>query len=192
MIAEALQHLTRELNQSLRRGLGLDSDVAVLSNLSGPGGSAVPEAQDRLAVFLVHVQRELAGGRVPTRRTGLTRMTQGQPSVNLNLLVMFAANFSGANYGESLKLVAHTVSFFQARPVFDAQNSPELDRSIDRLVIELEDVSTTDLTNLWGMLGGNYLPSVLYRVRLLRIDAGYVNEQLPLIMQPGAGVGTGA
>jgi Pvc16 N-terminal domain len=192
MIAAALTHLTRELNQSLRRGLAGDQDLVVLCNPIGPDGQLVPQAQERLAVFLVNVERDAGSGRAPARRSsGLTRMAQGLPRVDLNLLFMVAANFSGANYTESLKLLEHTVAFFQGRPVFDAQNSPELDRRIDRLQVELEDLGITDLTNLWGMLGGHYLPSLLYRVRLLRIDAGALIAQPPLIRRPEAAVGAG-
>lgn len=192
MIAAALTHLTRELNQSLRRGLAADQDLAVLCNPIGPDGQLVPQAQERLAVFLVHVERDSASGRAPARRgAGLTRLTQGLPRVDLNLLVMFAANFGGANYAESLKLLSHTVAFFQSRPVFDAQNSPDLDRSLDRLQVELEDLGLTDLTNIWGMLGGHYLPSLMYRVRLLRIDAGALQAQPPLVVRPATSVGAG-
>lgn len=188
MIGAALDLLTRELNASLRRGLGLDSDIAVLSAVAGLDGQAVPQAEDRLAVFLVNIERDPAGPRSPTQRSGgLTRMVQGQPAVWLNLLVMFAANFRGANYAESLKLVAHTVAFFQSRPVFEPQNCPGMDRGIARLVLDLESLSISDLTNLWGVLGGQYLPSVLYRVRLLRIDAGMVDSQLPLVMRSESG-----
>jgi hypothetical protein len=190
MIAAALQHLTRELNSSLRRGLGLDADIAVLCHPTGADGMPVPQAQEKLALFLVNVLREPAAARAPVQRGGMARLAQGHPAVPLNLLLMVAANFSGANYAESLKLIAHTIAFFQSRPVFDAQNSPELDRSIERLVVELEDLPTTDLSNLWGILGGHYLPSVLYRVRLLSIDAGMISEQLPLVLKTADRVGT--
>jgi hypothetical protein len=59
------------------------------------------------------------------------------------------------------------VAFFQAHPVFDHQNSPDLDQGIDRLVLELEPLSLTDLSNLGGILGGRYVPSVLYRARMI-------------------------
>lgn len=190
MISAALTHLTRELNQSLRRGLADDQDMAVLCHPIGPDGTLVPQAQERLAVFLVHVERDAASGRAPAAKSGsLTRLAQGLPRVDLNLLVMFAANFSGANYAESLKLLEHTVAFFQSRPVFDTQNSPELDRRIDRLQVEMEDLGITDLTNLWGMLGGHYLPSLLYRVRLLRIDSGALLAQPPLVLRPRSTLG---
>jgi len=104
--------------------------------------------------------------------------------VCLNLMLMFAANFSGSNYPEALKFISSTIAFFQSRPLFDHQNTPELDPRIDKLALDIENLGIGDLSNLWGMLSGKYLPSVLYRVRLITIDAGQLNAQLPLVRQP--------
>jgi hypothetical protein len=113
--------------------------------------------------------------------------SQSQP-VHLNLLVMFAANFGGSNYPEALKFLSSTVSFFQSRPLFNHQNAPDLDRRIDKLTLEIENLSLSDLSNLWGILSGKYMPSVLYRMRLVSIDASQINALLPRIAQPEVGV----
>jgi hypothetical protein len=189
MIAAAITQIAKELNQWLRRGLETSEDLVVVSNLVGVDGTVVPQATDRLVVFLVNVERDPALARAPARQVvGLGRIGTGLPPVHLNLLVMFAANFSGSNYPEALKLISNTVAFFQSRPVFDHHNTPGLDRDIDRLVLELEDLNTTDLTNLWGMLTGHYLPSVLYRVRLLQIDSAHLADQLPPVLRPAGAV----
>jgi hypothetical protein len=103
-------------------------------------------------------------------------------------MVMFAANFSGSNYPEALKFLSSTVAFFQGRPLFNHQNTPELDRRIDKLTLEIENLSVSDLSNLWGMLSGKYLPSVLYRMRMVNIDANQLTAQIPRVAQPEVGV----
>jgi hypothetical protein len=189
MIAAAITQIAKELNQWLSRGLDTSEDLVVVSNLVGLDGNVVPQASERLVVFLVNIERDPTVGRGQARQVaGLGRIGTGQPALNLNLRVMFAANFSGSNYPEALKLISGTVAFFQSRPVFDHQNTPDLDRRIDRLVLDLEDLDTTDLTNLWGMLGGHYLPSVLYRVRLLQVESGHLAEQLSPVLRPAAAV----
>ena len=104
-----------------------------------------------------------------------------QPPVHLNLLVMFAANFSGAVYVEALKLIECVIAFFQARPVFTHVNTPALDPGIDQLSFEIENLSLSDLSNLWGVIGGRYLPSVLYRLRMVTVDARQVIAQPRLV-----------
>jgi hypothetical protein len=72
--------------------------------------------------------------------------------------------------------------------VFDHQNTPELDSRIDKLMLDIENLGISDLSNLWGILGGKYMPSVLYRMRMVAIDSGQLSGQAPYVSQPQAGV----
>ena len=195
MIAAAIGQIAKELNAALRRQFGDGEDLVVVSALVGSDGAVAPQAVDKLAVFLVNIERETVAGRssrwTGTGSTGGDRVAISAAPVNLNLLVMFAANFNGSNYPEALKLISHTLAFFQGRPVLNHHNTPELASDIERLVLEIEDLNATDLSNLWGVLGGRYLPSVLYRVRLITVDSGTLADQAPRISRvPAEGGGS--
>ena len=97
---------------------------------------------------------------------------------------MCAAHFGSSNYAEALKLVSATVAFFQGRPVLDHANTPELDARIDRLTLEIENLDGTALSNVWGLLGGKYLPSVLYKVRMVTLDVADVTGQQTQVREP--------
>ena len=81
---------------------------------------------------------------------------------------------------------AGTIGFFQAHPVFDRASAPELDARFERLTMEIENLNTTELSNLWGILGSRYLPSVLYRLRMVTIDEGQVVDQPLRVLRPEA------
>ena len=190
MIAAAVNQIARELNQSLRSRLTLDDNLAVVSGVNGIDGAPAPQAAEKLLVFLVNIERDPGSarvGRFSAAHDG--RIAAAPPPVNLNLMVMVAANFGGNHYPEALKLISHTLELFQARPVIDHARAPDLDPRIERLVLELEDLSVTDLSNLWGVIGGHYLPSVLYRVRMITIDSRSLTAQLPAVQRPMVGVG---
>jgi hypothetical protein len=68
--------------------------------------------------------------------------------------------------------------------VFDRANSPALDPRFERITMEIENLSTAELSNLWGILGSRYLPSVLYRLRMVTIDEGQVTGQAPRVLRP--------
>jgi hypothetical protein len=192
MIEAALRLIRGEVDQALRvRAPG--ASLVVLSNLTDASGAAIPEATDKLAVFVVNIEREATPVRAPRWvDAGQDRFAAMAPPVHLNLLVMFAANFSGSTYNEALKLIAGVVAFFQGRPVFDHVNTPSLNPDIQRLSMEMENLSVTDLSNLWGVLGGRYVPSVLYRMRLLAIDGQVVEGQPARVERPLAEVRPGA
>ena len=71
------------------------------------------------------------------------------------------------------------MQFFQANPVFDRLSAPEMDRSIEQLSFEIENLATDASAQLWGILGGRYLPSVMYRMRTVTIDAGALSRRDP-------------
>jgi len=188
MIDAAIGQIASQLNQALKRAYPGGEDLVVLSNLCEQDGNVAKNVDNKLVVFLVNIEREA----VPCQstRSGGTgsRFAFGNEPVHLNLMVMFAANFSSGNYPDALKLIASTVSFFQGRSVFDHQNTPELDTRIAKLALEIENLSLPDLSNLWGVLSGKYLPSVLYRLRMVSIDADQVSSLAPRVARPETGV----
>jgi hypothetical protein len=194
MIDAAVEQIAKELNQSLRRQLGSASEnLAVVSDIVAADGTVAQQAVEKLAVFLVSIQREPGSTRTGSfSGQASARLAVTPAPLNLNLLVMVAANFSGSHYPEALKLLSHALLHFQARPVIDHHSAPELDRRIERLVLEVEDLSVNDLSNLWGVLGGQYRPSVLYRVRMISIDASQLARQVPAVSRPALGVGAAA
>jgi len=192
MIDIALAQVTGQLDLALKRQFRLreDDQLVVLCHLHEQDGTVAKEVAGKVAAFLVNVEREAVPGASGAAGRLLSPRAPVQPEpVHLNLMVMFAANYAGGHYTEALKMLSSTVSFFQGRPVFNHQNTPDLDPRIDRLTMEIENLSIADLSNLWGVLSGKYLPSVLYRMRLLALDAGQLGAQVPRIVQPEAHVG---
>ena len=189
MIAAAITGIAAQLNQSLRRTFKIGEDLVIVSNLTEPDGNLVSQVPNKLALFLVNIEKDTLPYRPSAlSHAGMGRAGMSQAPVHLNLMLMFAATFSGTNYPEALKFISHTISFFQSRPVFDHQNTPELDQRIDKLMLEIENLSISDLSNLWGILSGKYMPSVLYRMRMVAIDSGQLSGQAPYVSQPQAGV----
>jgi hypothetical protein len=189
MIDAAIAQVAGQLNQALKRQFSVGEDLVAVCNLNEQDGSVATQAVNKVAAFLVNIEREaVPGSGGGGGGTSMLRMASQSQPVHLNLLVMFAANFGGSNYPEALKFLSSTVSFFQSRPVFNHQNAPDLDHRIDKLTLEIENLSLSDLSNLWGILSGKYMPSVLYRMRLVSIDASQINALLPRIAQPEVGV----
>lgn len=177
MIHSAVSHITSQLNQFLKRSFDLNEDVVVMSNILEQDGSLAPNVSNKLVVFLVNVEKETASSR-PASFGGFDRSASSYPPVFLNLYVMVAANFSCSNYAEALKFLSNTISFFQRQPVFDHQITPELDRRITKLVLDIENLNFQDLSSLWGTLSGKYQPSILYKVRMVSFDSGDILSQL--------------
>ncbi|MBS1189259.1 MAG: hypothetical protein H6R10_1051 [Rhodocyclaceae bacterium] len=190
MIHAALFHLAGQLNEFLTRGLGLAEDMVVVSNLLDPDGSVAPGVANKLVLFLTNIQKDTTPGNMPAASQGEGPSGRRYPPVHLNLYVMVAASFSGSNYPEALKMISAAILFFQKHPVFDRRSSPGLDRRIDKLTLDIENLGTQDLASLWGVLSGKYLPSVLYRVRMVTFDSQDIQALEPTVRQPESRVAT--
>ena len=184
MIAAAVNHIANQLNLFLKRSFDSAEEIVVVSNLVEQDGQLAGNINNRLCVFLVNVEKDSTAQRPNGGGGGFTTRVVGYPPVYLNLYVMVAAHYGQGNYAEALKFISATIAFFQGRPILDHSNTPDLDDDIEKLVLDIENLSITDLSNLWGILSGHYLPSVLYKVRMVAFDGTDVRKMVPSIRAP--------
>lgn len=185
MIHTAVSHVANQLNQYLRRTFDLNEDIVATSNIVEQDGTVVSHINNKVVICLINVEKDTVPFR--QRQNGNSsgeRTITGPPPLYFNLYLMVIGHFSSNNYSEALKFLSNSISFFQRCPVFDHNNTPDLDKRIDRLVLDIENLNIQDLSNVWGTLGGKYLPSVLYKVRMVAFDAGDIRSQTPTVQEP--------
>ncbi|MDJ0845489.1 DUF4255 domain-containing protein [Crocosphaera sp.] len=93
-----------------------------------------------------------------------------EPELKINLYVILAANFK--EYDEALKKISSVLMFFQSHSVFTPEQYPDLDPSIEKLVVELQSLNYEQLNQIWAFIGGKQIPSVIYKVRLVCLQDG--------------------
>lgn len=184
MIDRVLGHLATHLNGYYRRHFQVAEDVAVVSNLHEVGGPPVASASNKVVLFLSGIEHDtLAHRSAKAPAAPADGVMRHVAPVYLNLLVMCAANFSGIHYPEALKFLSSAIAFFQGNMVFDHQNTPDMDARLERLALNMENLSSQEMHSLWSIHGGRYLPSALFRVRLITLDAGAVQGRDPAIVR---------
>ena len=191
VIDQALSILADGIREYLGRlpDFTLDAqEVVRVCNVVKPDGSLdIPV--DALGVCLVNVEEErvLKTQQALQTNADRSRLAHVNPEIKLNLFVLIAANF--ATYVTGLKYLSGAIRFFQSRSYFTPQNTPAMDAGLEKLVMELYTLDFEQQNHLWGALGAKYLPSVLYKVRLISIDAQTaIDDQQPItIMNQWAG-----
>jgi hypothetical protein len=173
MIQEAISFLRKELNNYFNQKLGNPSlEKVICGNISKAfdGGDDGSLLAGKTVVSLINVEEDTTY----RQQEKFTRNSNGvvyrNPKIHLNLYVLFAVNTTQANYEDGLRRLSLIIQFFQHRSVFDAATSPELDPGIEKLLLNMHSISFEQLNHLWGVLGGKYLPSVMYKVRQVVID----------------------
>jgi len=185
MIYEALSFLTTELNDYFNRTSQLTEEKAILSAHVSSDGSPVTEILNKMSVTLVNLEQETTTRNLQPERNSSSDQTRLNPTIKLNLRVLFAANFT--DYSEALKFLDKTLSFFQGHTLFTPQSAPRLPAGLDRLTVELEPISYSEWSYLWGMLGLKYMPGAVYRVRMVSVQDNIVQGVIPAVRGVGLG-----
>lgn len=178
MIYETLVCITEEINNNFKRKLQINEDKVILSGIVNQDGSIAIQGENRMIVTLVNVEKETAAQSATGGKAGAV-LAGTAPPVSVNLYVLFAAYFSSNNYAEALRFLSFTIAFFQSKNVFTPMNTPALDPNISKLAFEMESPGADRLNNIWTTLGAKYMPSVLYKVRMLTFDDSIIREYRP-------------
>ena len=140
-----------------------------------------------VSLLLFNIERDAinrqADNFVRVADDGSTRKVS--PAININLYILFVAKFK--DYEQSLHYLSLILSYFQANPYLDRQIVPDLNPSIDHLVLELNTLTMAQQNELWGLLRSSYLPSLVYKVKALTfLDEGQmpITEINDVILNP--------
>ncbi len=183
MIDKALEITAQELENYLNlRFSDRDGLELLVTDLLNQDGSPKTYNNDVVTVTLLNLEEEKA---IRNRN----RPTGSQAAYHLNLYLLFCT-FYGENssYLMALEHLGAVLSFFQANAVMDHHSTPELNLGIEKLVFELENQNMQMQNYTWSMLGNRYVPSVLYKVRMIIIDEGQINQQIGQISGFGSDV----
>ncbi len=176
MIDIALKHIVKEVNNYLHSFESLNiepnDNLVVLGNIakleSGGSNDSSNPMDDKVILTLVNIEEDkiLKNGATYTVRD--STIHKHNPPVILNLCLLFSANTT--SYDKGLTYLSKIITFFQGKYVFTPQNSPGLDSRIDKLILDIHSLNLEYLNHLWGVLGGKYYPSMLYKMRLLELQ----------------------
>ena len=92
------------------------------------------------------------------------------------------AHLSDKNYPEALKFISSVIEFFQGKSLFTHQNTPMLSENANRLTVQMVNMDLQQLSNLWGNIGAKYIPSVIYKIRMLTYNENMIQEEVPRVL----------
>lgn len=178
MIDSVLLLLRDQLNAHLHAQTGAangDSVEDVVVLVEGDKMDPIAFKAGAVSALLVNLEEETAIRPADPFRRVLPDGTvlPVAPEIRLNLYVLFAARYKV--YEQGLSKLSAIMHYFQRHRVLDHANSPALSDRIDKLTVELVTLPFSEQNELWGALRTTYLPSVLYRLRLVTVA-----EEAPL------------
>ena len=175
MISLALTTLSSLLSDYLKRSFRLNEDIV---SLQPPVSAEKSLPDNKIHLFPINIERETGAGIKFNQRTVSNEYYQkGAPSLFLNLYTVIAATFNEKQYEESLLLMSGVASFLQSNNLFLL---PQTDTQIS---IEIENLSLTELSNIWSINGNRQYPAFICKLRNIIIDGNEIKHIGKLINQ---------
>lgn len=177
MLDIGLSFLKDEINTYLLAKTGSDSVKVSLSAIVDDQGKYAFD-KESLALTVINIEEErIFKSHLPEHVYVNGQHVVSEPELKINLMVMFAAHFT--YYDQALKYLAHVLTFFQSHPYFTVDHYPHLDPRIVKLTTELQSLGFEQMNQVWAYLGGKYLPSVVFKIRLLAL-----RDEIPSAVTP--------
>lgn len=170
LIQTGLQQYVDEVEQAEQ-----PSETVTLGNIAMADalGGARNNMNNRIVMSVINLEEETTLKNSPHYRLEKGRTVYRNPPVNLNIFVLFSV-LHPEQYSTALQRLSSIIEFFQWKKEFSFRTSSTESRQARdiRVLADLYTLTFDQLNHLWGTLGGKQVPFVMYKLRLVSLDAG--------------------
>ena len=168
MIGDVANFLKNKLSAHLEANLdeaGASEDQVVF--ISGDKTDPINFKIGSISMMLVNVEEEniLRDADPYIKRDGDGNFFRVQSSIRLNLFILFVSRFKG--YRQSLNYLSQVIQYFQRERVFIQENESALPNEVEKLILEMITLPFSQQNEVWSSLRTTYLPSVLYKIKMV-------------------------
>jgi hypothetical protein len=181
MISEALNTIVGLINNYILPGH--TDDPLVLANISkvNDGDEFTQNMKDKLVLSIVNVEEDKVARSPENYIKDKSLVRYKNPAMHLNLTVLIAATHD--DYTGALRQIEKVIRFFQVKNVFTPENTPEIDQVnvvngffIEKVIFDWVNLNLEQVHQLWTTLGGHYMPSIVFKLRMITIDENVIQS----------------
>lgn len=186
MIDAAFALLNNQLAAYIE-SMGGDRLDVIMANIAAiDAANSNLDLERKVILSLVNIEEEAALKNAGPLYRNVKTLNYVNPPIYLNLYLLITAHYE--KYEDALTRLSNVIQFFQGKNSFSLKNSPPNDMLLNpetyediQLHLEMFSLSFEQLNHLWGSLGGKQWPSVLYKVRLVKISENRITAQGAII-----------
>lgn len=186
MLFEALDVIASLINEFIAPG-STDKPL-VLSNISrlNDGDEFAATMNDKLIMSIVNIEEDRISKSPENFIKENSVIRYKNPAIHLNFTILFSATH--VNYEQALLLLEKVTRFFQVKFVFTPADTIELQQintsgngSVEKIIFDMMNLNLEQVNQLWTTLGGHYMPSLVYKMRMITIDERIIQKEgLPI------------
>lgn len=172
MISQFISFINSDLNLFIKNKKGIDDNLVLFANLNNILENS-HAADNKIIISIVNIEEEKLLQNPDNYIATKTDVTYKKPAVWLNFVCLFTFYSKSIEDYSGIDLLEHVVQYFQSHPRLDkttAVNPADFPDSIENIRAEFVSLNYEQTNYLWGLFGGKYQPSVIYKFKALPID----------------------
>ncbi|WP_343617919.1 Pvc16 family protein [Flavobacterium sp.] len=182
MINDSLWFTSKLLGQFLKNRLAVDDDLTVLNYLVDTSGVFPKNNKNKVVLSLINIEKETNQPfYIRNKQLNDGSYSSFNETERYNLDLLISCNFD--DYSESLKTLDVVINFFQVNNYIDATSSSSIPPGLNRLEFEYEKISYHQMHSLWTAMGAKYQPSIIYKIKLIKVQGHETTEIIPGVSQ---------
>src|SRR5580765_7349022 len=179
---EVLNFLKLQLESYISEGRGNGEPILELGNpWSNKDNNQNATFLNAISLINVEEEKIFKTQEPPVMQNKNGNYFRKEPDLKLNLYMLISSY--NKKYEDALKFMSKVVSFFQQKNVFrrdEKDTHPDLPAGVEKILVELYTVGFEQQNQIWASLGTGYIPSVIYKVRMIIIETEVEKEFQPI------------
>jgi hypothetical protein len=172
MIGQFINFLKDDINSFISNKKGVEDNFVVFANLNNVIEST-QNSDNKIVISIVNIEEEKLIQSPDNYIKSKTEVKYKNPPVWLNFICLFTFYTRSIENYDGIDMLANVVQYFQSRPRINKitavvpANFPVL---YDDFRAEFVSLNYEQTNYLWGLFGGKYHPSVVYKFKTIPID----------------------
>jgi len=167
-----INFLKQDLNTFISNKLGTTGSFVLFSNLNNIA-EGTTGVDNKIIISIVSIEEEKML-KTPDNYTRINNeINYKKPPVWLNVTCLFTFFTRSTDTYEGIDLLGNIVQYFQSKPRLDQETAvvpANFPPDFEEVRAEFISLNLEQTNDLWGMFGGKYHPSVLYKFKTIPID----------------------
>ncbi|MES2796708.1 MAG: DUF4255 domain-containing protein [Bacteroidota bacterium] len=185
MLNPFINYLKADLNTFISNKLGANGTFVLFTNLNNIT-ELTQGVDNKIIISIANIEEEKMLKSPDNYIKTLGEIQYKKPPVWLNIVCLFSYYTRSHDDYEGIDLLANVVQYFQSKPKLDKSTVliPEnFPASLEEIRAELLSLNYEQTNYIWGLFGGKYYPSIVYKFKTIPIDNQDITPGGPPILE---------
>ncbi len=164
--------LKKDLNTFISNKIGTNGDFVVAANLNNIIDDK-NAAADKIVISIVSIEEDKMLKAPDNYVKVNNEITYRKPPVWLNIICLFTFYTKDTESYQGIDMLENVVQYFQSKPRIDKTSAVvpgNYPPGLEEVRAEFVSLNYEQTNDLWGLFGGKYHPSVVYKFKTIPVD----------------------